>query len=119
MAPMSKPALRPVDLGHLDRYTGGSRSLNEEILRLFNVQCREMVARLEGLAGSSDAKSWHEATHTLKGAARGVGAFALADAAAAAEETGPSDREAALECLARLRNRAEAVESFIAGFLGS
>ena len=63
---------KPVDIEHLDRYTGGDCALNEEILRLFDTQCRELMTKLESLAsGESDAKSWREATHTLKGAARG------------------------------------------------
>ena len=32
-----------------------------------------------------DAKRWREVTHTIKGAARGVGAFAMGEAAAAAD----------------------------------
>ena len=108
---------QPVDLTHLDRYTGGDRSLNEEILRLFDWQCREMIAKLEqALAGSPDAKSWREATHTLKGAARGIGAFPLGDAAALAEAQG-SDGENALAALVRLKDTSAAVYTFIARFL--
>lgn len=110
---MMRTAERPVDLGHLDRYTGGSQALNEEILRLFETQCRELLARLELLAGGSDAKTWHEATHTLKGAARGVGAFALADAAAEAEAANPADAATAQAVIARVRARSEAVRRFI------
>jgi HPt (histidine-containing phosphotransfer) domain-containing protein len=108
---------QPVDLAHLDRYTGGDRALNEEILRLFDRQCREMIAKLEQvLAEAPDAKSWRQATHTLKGAARGIGAFSLGDAAAAAENTG-SEGENALAALERLKATSEAVHGFIAGFL--
>ena len=68
---------QPVDIEHLNRYTGGDCVLNEEILQLFATQCREMMAKLESLAaGEADAKSWRETIHTLKGAARGIGAFA-------------------------------------------
>lgn len=110
---MTRIAERPIDLGHLDRYTGGSQALNEEILRLFETQCRELLARLELLAGDSDAKTWHEATHTLKGAARGVGAFALADAVAEAEAADPTDAAKAQAAVARVRARSEAVRRFI------
>jgi HPt (histidine-containing phosphotransfer) domain-containing protein len=110
-------AERPVDLGHLDRYTGGSRALNEEILRLFETQCREILARLEALIKTADAKSWREAAHSLKGAARGVGAFALADAAAEAEAADPADTPKAIKALAHIRSRSEAVWRFIEGLL--
>src|SRR5882672_12066475 len=81
-------AEHPVDLDHLNRYTGGDAALNQESLQLFDNQCLEMVAKLEDLARQEDigGQSWRELTHTLKGAARGVGAFALADVAAEAEK---------------------------------
>ncbi|MBV9905684.1 MAG: Hpt domain-containing protein, partial [Alphaproteobacteria bacterium] len=72
-----------VDLEHLARYTGGDRAINAEILRLFDGQATELVARLNSILAARDAKSWKEVTHTLKGAARGIGAFPMADAAAA------------------------------------
>ena len=46
---------QPVDLHYLDRFTGGNRAINEEILRLFDNQCRESLALLEVLA--TDATS--------------------------------------------------------------
>ena len=107
----------PVDIDHLNRYTSGDCALNEEILRLFDVQCRQMIERLEALAtGQSDAKSWRETTHTLKGAARGIGAFALGNAAAEAEKTG-ADRQSLLPALERLKSTSAAVYLFIEQFL--
>ena len=76
-----------------------------------------MLTRLESLAGEAkDAKSWREITHSLKGAARGVGAFALADAAAHAEKVG-SDRMAAIEAVQRLKDRSHAVQLFLEEFI--
>lgn len=109
-------AERPVDLGHLDRYTGGSRALNEEILRLFETQCRELLVKLEALIKTSDAKSWREVTHSLKGAARGIGAFALADAAAEAEAVDPANAPLARALVQRIKGKSQAVESFIESF---
>ena len=65
-----------VDLNHLSRYTGGDENLNAEVLRLFEAQTSELVAKAQTILEARDAKSWKEVTHTLKGAARGVGAFA-------------------------------------------
>ena len=106
-----------VDIEHLNRYTGGDGVLNEEILQLFATQCREMMDRLESVArGQADAKSWRETTHTLKGAARGIGAFALGNAADEAEKAG-SERPAMIPALARLKATSAAVYLFIEQFL--
>ena len=110
----------PIDLEHLNRYTGGDRGVNEEILKLFADQCAATLAQLETLAGENGAggKTWREITHTLKGAARGVGAFGLADVAAEAEKI-PADRDAAMEIIHRLRNKACAVQLFVEHLLKS
>ena len=63
-----------IDLEHLARYTGGERGLNSEVLRLFDGQITKMVAELHTLLANRDAKRWREVAHTIKGAARGVGA---------------------------------------------
>ena len=113
-------AERPIDLEHLNRYTGGDRGLNAEILKLFEDQCAATLARLEDLARDDGAggKTWHELTHTLKGAARGVGAFGLADIAAEAEKI-PADRAAAIEVLQRLKGTSSAVHVFVEELLRS
>jgi len=105
---------RPIDLDHLNRYTGGDAALNEQILRLFEDQCASTLDKLDTLAKENGAgsKAWHELAHTLKGAARGVGAFALADVAAEAEKV-PADKDAVLDVLHRLRNKSMAVQMFI------
>jgi HPt (histidine-containing phosphotransfer) domain-containing protein len=108
---------QPVDIEHLNRYTGGDCVLNQEILQLFATQCREMMDRLESVAsGEADAKSWRETTHTLKGAARGIGAFALGNAAAEAEKA-DGERLAVLPALERLKTNSAAVYLFIEQFL--
>jgi len=113
-------AERPIDLEHLNRYTGGDRGLNAEILKLFEDQCAVTLAQLEDLAQDDGAggKTWHQLTHTLKGAARGVGAFGLADIAAEAEKI-PADRTAAIEVLHRLRGTSSAVHVFVEELLNT
>jgi HPt (histidine-containing phosphotransfer) domain-containing protein len=106
----------PLDLAQLNRYTGGDAALNGEILRLFATQCQEIVEKFEGLAQAPEgpgAKHWHDTAHTLKGAARGVGAFPLADVAAGAEHLDPTDRPALLEAVQTLKARAAEVCVFI------
>ncbi len=109
-----------VDLAHLARYTGGDAALNAEILRLFDNQASEMVTRLQSILDARDAKSWKEVTHTLKGAARGIGAFSLGDAAAAAEPIDPSaDSTTAAAALVALQSKTIAVQFFIRTYLGA
>jgi hypothetical protein len=112
-------ASRPVDLVHLARYTGGDAALNAEILRLFQGQVGEMVTRLKDVIDHADQKAWHDINHSIKGAARGIGAFALADAAAAAEVLDPAaDPAKAHGALHALNSNATAVELFIETYLG-
>jgi len=108
----------PIDLAHLARYTGGDSELNAEILKLFETQASDLVARLQGFLDTGDARGWHAIHHSLKGAARGIGAFALADAAAAAETLDPrANLGQAVAAFDMLKQRAEAVHDFIEDYL--
>ena len=110
----------PVDLAHLARYTGGDKSLNAEILRLFDGQISEMVGQLLSVLEQRDASKWRQVTHTIKGAARGVGAFAMGEAAAEAEPVDPSAQpDRAGQVLETLRSQGEAVQAFIADYLAA
>jgi len=108
-------AAQPIDLDHLARYTGGDVSLNAEILALFDQQCRMILAELEELAGSdANIRAWQELSHKLKGAARGVGAFAIGASAADAEKATPTKARAVLE---KLKRDSAAVHAFIEDLL--
>jgi len=92
---------RPIDLVHLSKFTMGRRDLEAEILGLFRQQLAVSLDKLAAAADMvGDDKAWKEAAHTLKGSARGVGAWALADATADAEllTSGP-DRSAVIPSL--------------------
>ena len=108
-----------IDLEHLARYTGGEKAVNAEILRLFDGQIGEMVGQLRSIIATRDAKRWKEITHTIKGAARGVGAFAFGEAAAAAEPVDPANGERATQAIARLAEEAMAVHDFIRQYLAA
>jgi HPt (histidine-containing phosphotransfer) domain-containing protein len=69
---------RPVDLAFLARQTGGDRALEEEVLRLFAKQASVLGNELRSETNCEIRK---RSAHTLKGAARAVGAFSLADQA--------------------------------------
>ena len=92
---------RPINLAHLDRMTHGDRALAREVLRLFDFQAERLLA---ALALADNAKARVEAAHTLKGAARGVGAFAVARIAEDVEACA-KDEVAFVSSLARLRAR--------------
>ena len=66
----------PIDICHLQRMTLGDASLEREVLAMFSAQAVGLVRALAGLP--SDAGTL---VHTLKGSARAIGAFAVADAA--------------------------------------
>jgi len=107
-----------VDLEHLNKYTGGEPALNGEILRLFQKQATDIVTRLQACLDAGDNEGWFEATHTLKGAARGIGSFALADTIADAEKLQPAtDRAKAQAALATMKSRASLVHMFIDSYL--
>lgn len=67
----------PIDLVHLARQTAGDRELEQELLALFADQCVKLLAMIR-TAGPGDGC---DAAHTLKGAARAIGAWAVANAA--------------------------------------
>jgi len=96
---------RPVDLAHLARQTMGDRGLEQEVLALFVQQA--LVVRDQILG--ADVKQRLLLAHGLKGSARGVGAFAIADCAAAIELQ-PED----VKTLKRLGVLIEEVRDFIA-----
>jgi HPt (histidine-containing phosphotransfer) domain-containing protein len=108
-----------IDLEHLARYTGGEKGLNGEILRLFDGQITSMVAELNGLLASRDSKRWREIAHTIKGAARGVGAFEMGEAAARAEPVDPADSAQATAAIQKLEREAETVRAFISTYLAA
>lgn len=73
---------RPVDLEHLAKQTLGDELLGHEVLRLFDQTARTIYGRLEA---STTIEQLLMQLHTLKGAASGVGAWAIADLARLAE----------------------------------
>jgi HPt (histidine-containing phosphotransfer) domain-containing protein len=69
-----------VDFAYLENYTGGDVQIVEEVLRLFQQQCELWSPLL-----TTRHEGWRDAAHTLKGAAAGIGANALAQVAGEAE----------------------------------
>lgn len=102
---------RPIDLVHLSKYTLGNRSLENELLGLFRTQADVYLARLDGAA---DETEWKNAAHSLKGSARGLGAWVLAELAEEAEKTALAARDGVM---ARIREAVLSVNAFIDSFM--
>lgn len=78
-----------------------------------------MLARLEQSLTAADQPGWFNAAHTFKGASRGIGAFALADAIAGAEQLDLATQGVlARTSLETLKARNEQVLAFIKAYLG-
>jgi HPt (histidine-containing phosphotransfer) domain-containing protein len=77
---MPSPPLVPdegfIDTAHLDRMTLGDEALQREVLSLFVRQSADLVARMATFPADMAAM-----VHTLKGSARGIGAFSAAASA--------------------------------------
>jgi HPt (histidine-containing phosphotransfer) domain-containing protein len=101
----ASPRVRPVDLAHLAKQTLGDRALEQEVLKLFVHQAltaRDQIAEAQ-------VKERLLLAHNLKGSARGVGAFAIADCVAEIENR-PDDQQ----LIARLSTLIDEVRDFIA-----
>jgi HPt (histidine-containing phosphotransfer) domain-containing protein len=110
--PPQPGAAAPVDLVFLARQTFGSRAVEQEVLRLF----RDQAPRLTAAAAAARGEERARLAHRLGGAARAIGAGAVAEAARAVE-TEPEDAPlaplqaavaAALDFIARLDENARA-----------
>ena len=100
---------RPVDLVFLARQTGGDRALEEEVLRLFAKQAAVLGRELRS---QQDAEKRRRDAHTLKGAARAVGAFGVASQALLIENE-PDNPAPVTELLREV----ETVRDYIASLL--
>jgi HPt (histidine-containing phosphotransfer) domain-containing protein len=79
-SPPLAPDIGPIDVDHLQRMTLGNVRLEHEVLAMFSAQVASLLARLGKLPNDASAIA-----HTIKGSARGIGAFAVATAAADVE----------------------------------
>ncbi len=96
---------RPVDLVHLARQTMGDRMLEEEVLQLFMQQAVIIGDRIK----DAEPMERKRLAHGLKGSARGIGAFGVAECAHAIE-LNPNQVSAIADLLKSLN----AVRDFIA-----
>ncbi len=86
---------KPVDLVHLSTQTMGDRALECEVLSIFLSQSQIYVSAYKA---ATDAGARKSAAHALKGAAKAIGAWHLAEIAEACERP-DGDVGASLEAL--------------------
>jgi HPt (histidine-containing phosphotransfer) domain-containing protein len=79
-SPPLAPDDGPIDIVHLQRMTLGDAGLEREVLAMFSAQAVHLADALAGLPTDAAAL-----VHTLKGSARAIGAFGVAEAAARLE----------------------------------
>jgi len=125
-SPPLAPDDGPLDSGHLARMTLGDAGLEREVLAMFSGQAADLIARLAALlsetrsseAGYSEARSSEvlPLAHTLKGSARAIGAFRVADAAEALEAA-IRDGDDPAQALAGLKEAVAAARSAIDAIL--
>ena len=84
-----------IDLKHLFRMTLGDHGLEREVLALFDRQIDMLVGRMAAVAPSGIAAL----AHTLKGSARGVGAWPIARAAEVVEAAPATELAPAIAAL--------------------
>jgi HPt (histidine-containing phosphotransfer) domain-containing protein len=96
-----------LDRNHLARMTFGDRSLEREVLQLFDRQSELLLERMR----TSEPAAIATLAHTLKGSAVGIGAKRVASAAAEVEATAqakPDEMSRAVDELAQAVEEARA-----------
>jgi HPt (histidine-containing phosphotransfer) domain-containing protein len=107
--------LTVLDADHLGRMTLGDCSLEQEVLEIFARQTALTLARINGAEPAHAAA----AAHTLKGSARGVGAWRVERAAERLEEAvADGDEEAIKTAIAELEAAGLEVRTAISTRLG-
>jgi hypothetical protein len=116
LAPSSTTPEAVIDLAHLARMTLGERSLEAEVLGLFDRQAGILLARMRN-APPAAAGAF---AHTLKGSALGIGAWQVAEAAAVVERQAGDPATADLvDALGRLADAIVAARVVIADLIAA
>jgi HPt (histidine-containing phosphotransfer) domain-containing protein len=110
LAPAASDA---IDRAHLARMTLGDKSLEREVLQLFGRQSELLLARMN----DAPAAGIVTLAHTLKGSARGIGAWQVAEAAEAVEEAAGHDPKRVSSALDRLASAIGEARSAISALL--
>jgi len=110
-SPPLAPDDGPIDFEHLRRMTLGDAGLEREVLAMFSAQSVRLIATLATLPEDAGALA-----HTLKGSARAIGAFGVADAAESLEaaiSSGSDPDQALAELHAAIADARIAVDTIL------
>jgi HPt (histidine-containing phosphotransfer) domain-containing protein len=110
-SPPLAPDDGPLDHKHLQRMTLGDAGLEREVLAMFSAQSLRLIATLAALPVDAGALA-----HTLKGSARAIGAFEVADASDRLEAllaSGGDPSEALAELKDAVAQACSAVEAML------
>jgi len=91
----------PIDLERLTHHTAGDADVARDVLKIFSDQTEVWTAALKS---APSPQAWRDTAHTMKGAARGVGAVELGNLAEEAERVeafGTADHD---DLMARLEH---------------
>ncbi len=111
VSPPLAPDDGPIDFEHLSRMTLGDPALQCEVLTMFVAQSARLVDQLTGLPADAGTVA-----HMLKGSARAIGAFAVAEAAERLEAA-LSEAAGAKAALDALKDAVAAAQGAIEAFL--
>jgi HPt (histidine-containing phosphotransfer) domain-containing protein len=112
-SPPLAPDDGPIDIAHLRRMTLGDAALEREVLTMFAAQAARLAGALAAMPADAPALA-----HTLKGSARAIGAFAVADAAACLEtliKSGGKTAAALIELDEAIAEALAAIDAFLDG----
>ncbi len=110
-SPPLAPDLGPLDLDHLQRMTLGDAGLEQEVLAMFSAQSAKIFGELTASPAEGGTRA-----HTLKGSARAIGAFGVAEAAArleAALSTGSDPSDPLAELGAAIADARAAIDAIL------
>lgn len=116
LTPSQPRPMRPVDLVHLAKQCLGDENLELEVLRLFDTTISTYFGRLRQAEAFDDLAV---NLHSIKGASAGVGAWNIADQAAALEKDLRAGRPLTVERIEDLGMAVEEVRDFIARMLAN
>jgi HPt (histidine-containing phosphotransfer) domain-containing protein len=102
-----------IDRAHLARMTLGDKGLERDVLQLFDRQSELLLARMNDAPASGIVTL----AHTLKGSARGIGAWRVAEAAEELEKVAGYDPKNVCIALARLATAIGQARSTISALL--
>jgi HPt (histidine-containing phosphotransfer) domain-containing protein len=102
-----------VDFAHLETYAAHDGDVIDEVLAIFREQAAMWIKLLDP---AGPASVWRDGAHTLRGASLGVGAFALAQACAEAEQGADQAAGERAVLLSRVHDALDAALADIAAY---